>query len=285
MRHITEFFDANEHSENPIINIPNQNNEDKQNNNSNYQINDFDNQSNQLNNSILSSNNVQLEESRNIHIIYRENVNKKCNEGKETRNHIYCKNLVIIDGKTFKCHYHKRPNRFKSDHICSEYINDKKEDKKIDEFLVNQTVLKYLDTSKLSLEDHVALVCAQLNFSIKSVCSPTFIDLLYHFIRAGQNSVRFGTHPNAEKIYSAKDRSCMRKRIIQLSEGTMITQCRMASVSSPIAAALDGGTVAHNHFVDVLLNDILYNSGTFLFHSFPLPTFNAKTYLNIGKNH
>lgn len=219
--------------------------------------------------------------SDHCQIIQKNSEVKKYNEGKFIRYHTFCKNLVIIDGKSYKCHYHARTNRYNANHTCKEHIKHEKQN--IEEFLTSQPSIKYLDTSKLSLEDHVALVCAQLNFSIKSVCSPEFHDLLYHFIRAGQDSNKFHTYPKAYKIYQAKDRGSLRKRIINLSESTISAQCRLAAMSSPMAAALDGGSVAHNHFVDVLLNDIIYGNGTFLFESFTLPSFNAKTYMKIGK--
>lgn len=128
------------------------------------------------------------------------------------------------------------------------------------------------------MEDHVALVCAQLIFSIKSICSEEFHDLLYHFIRVGQKSVKFERYPKVYSIYKARDRSKLGSRIIDLSQSSLLTQCKLSSISSPLAAALDGGTVAHNHFVDVLLNDIMFKSGTFLFESYTYPFFNAKTY-------
>lgn len=229
----------------------------------------------------------QIEENDNsivdgkIKIIRRNTENKKYNEGKESRNHTFCKNLVIIGGVSYDCHYHNRLSRFDVNHDCSKHI--KQDNANIEDFFTSQTSLKYLDTSKLSLEDHVALVYAQLNFSIKSMCSPEFNDLLYHFIRVGQDSTKFNTRPPVSSLYKAKDRFQLRMKIINLSQGSLLTQCQLASISCPLSAALDGGTVAHNHFVDVLLNDILFKSGTFLFETFTLPSFNAKTYLNIGK--
>ena len=137
----------------------------------------------------------------------------------------------------------------------------------IEDFFTSQSSLKFLDTSKLSLEEHVALVCAQLNFSIKSMCSPEFYNLIYHFIRVSQDSTKFNTRPPASSLYKAKDRSQLRLKIINLSQSSLLTQCQLASISCPLSAALDGGTVAHNHFVDVLLNDISFKSGTFLFET------------------
>lgn len=232
------------------------------------------------------SNNEKMDENESIssdhcQIIRKNSEVKKYNEGKFIRYHTFCKNLVIIDEKSYKCHYHTRTNRYNPNHSCKEYIKHEKQN--IEDFLTSQPSIKYLDTSQLSLEDHVALVCAQLNFSIKSVCSPEFHDLLYHFIRAGQESNKFHMYPKAYKIYQAKDRGSLRKRIINLSESTISAQCKIAAVSSPMAAALDGGSVAHNHFVDVLFNDIIYGNGTFLFESFTLPSFNAKEYMKIGK--
>lgn len=246
---------------------------------SNHNDND-DNSNNHENNDNIE--NDDSTENEKFKIIQKSTENRKYNEGKETRNHTFCQNIIIIDGKNYKCHSHARPNRFKVNHDCSEFI--KREKPNIENFLTSQTSLKFLETSKLSLEDHVALVCAQLNFSIKSICSEEFHDLLYHFIRVGQESVKFERYPKAFTIYMARDRSKLRSRIIDLSQSSLLTQCKLASISSPLAAALDGGTVAHNHFVDVLLNDIMFKSGTFLFESYTYPFFNAKTYLNIGKD-
>lgn len=207
----------------------------------------------------------------------------KFKEGKQSRNHIYCGNFVEINGKIIKCQYHKRPSRYDDNHDCSQFIDEEKQ-RKIDNFLTEMPIVRVLDTADLSLEDHVALVCAQLNFSIRSICSNEFNDLLLHFIRAGQKSFEFGKTEKPNKIYKVRNRRQIRQRIIDLSKSSLLFQCQLTSLSNPIAAALDGGTVAHNHFVDILFNDIIHQHGTFLFKSYTMSTFTAKDYMEIGKD-
>lgn len=219
---------------------------------------------------------------QDINIIRKDAIAEKFNEGKSIRNHLFCQNIVELNGIKYKCHYHNRPGRYERDHDCSLNIEHAK--RTLDQFVTTTSVLKFFDTSKISLEEHVALVCAELNFSIKSVCSPQFNDLLLRFIKAGQDSQSFGVFPRPNMIYKKQNRNSLRQKIIDLSNKTLNTQCQLASISSPISAALDAGTVAHNHFVDILFTDILKGTGTFLFDSYSSSSFDAQKYFKMGKD-
>lgn len=101
---------------------------------SNHNDND-DNSNNHENNHNIE--NDDSSENEKCKIIQKSTENRKLNEGKETRNHTFSQNIIIIDGKNYKCHYHARPNRFKVNHDCSEFI--KREKPNIENFLTSQS--------------------------------------------------------------------------------------------------------------------------------------------------
>lgn len=226
------------------------------------------------------------DESATVNRNQQSNIQKKdpiydgFNEGKTTRRHKFCQNIVIINGKELKCQYHKRPERYDRDHNCFQFVENEKE--KIDKYISNCSIWKCLNTSRMQLIDHFALVCAELNFSIKSITSPAFTDLLYRFIKVGQESNINGTFPLPNKIYKPPNRNKLRDKIISLSNSTLESQCQIASLAYYISVAIDGGTVAHNHFVDVMFNDTFRGTCSFLFDSYVMKTSNAEDYFKLG---
>lgn len=202
-------------------------------------------------------------------------------EGKSIIRHLFCQSLVIINGKELKCQNHKRLERYNHSDNCFKFVEIEKET--IDKYISNCSIWKCFGTSRKQLEDHVALACAELNFSIKSITSSALTDLLYMFNKAGQESTISGSVLLPNKIYKPPNRNKLRERIIFLSNSTLISQCKIASIPHYFSAAIDGSTVAHNHFVDVMFNDAFRGTCSFLFDSYVMKTSNAEDYIKLGK--